>query len=648
MHELFERGLQTGVFSLLFEELVDHLFEAIGFNLYNLFLNRTGKIFEGDFVTADSGSGLVHCAPGHGHDDYIVGMREGLPVLSPVDDRGCFTAEAGLPELEGVFVFKGNQIIIDLLKEKELLWSADDYQHSYPHCWRSKKPIIFRSVTQWFIKMDQFRQEALDGIEKVTWVPDWGKNRIRGAVETRPDWCISRQRTWGVPIPAFYDKEGNAHLSSEIIEKVADLVENHGTNYWFNTSDEELCQELGLPDGMSKGLDTLDVWIDSGSSHAAVMKKRLSYPADLYLEGSDQHRGWFQSSLLTAVALEQEPPYREVLTNGFVIDMDTRKKLSKSSGKPVALMAYVDKYGADILRLWVSSQDYRNDVPFSEEIFKRIADTYRQIRNILRILLANLYDYDHEKHAVSDENLDEIDRYILTKLQDVIAQSRTAYDAYEFHQVYHTINRFCAVDLSAFYVDVLKDRMYCDHAESPRRRSSQTAMHEIFTALCKLIAPITPFTAEEAWQYAVPFDHEDQKKTQLHRPSIHLETFPQPRTISTPENFETRWTEIQELRTKVNEQLEPLRKDKIIGKSLEACIQVKSSLLTREDSELLSEICMVSHSEIKTESGASPEVLSVEKSSNEKCTRCWRHLPDLGSDTSHPELCPRCTDAVTA
>ncbi|MEM9400356.1 MAG: isoleucine--tRNA ligase [Verrucomicrobiota bacterium] len=627
--------------------------ELEGVSYEHPFLDRSGKVHLAEFVTAESGSGLVHIAPGHGQDDYVLGQKVGLETFSPVDDRGCLTEEAGLPDLAGAYVFKANKPIIEILQEKGKLWAAEDYNHSYPHCWRSKTPIVFRSVIQWFIRVEAFRQDALGGIEQVDWVPSWGKNRIRGAVEGRPDWCISRQRTWGVPIPVFYTNKGEPHMDAETIRKVAELVEKHGTNYWFETDDTQLAQEVGLSDpnrnGWKRGLDTLDVWIDSGSSHEAVSRRRLRFPADLYLEGSDQHRGWFQSSLLTSVALGQEPPYKQVVTNGFVVDVDTRKKLSKSSGKPAALMDYVDKFGADILRLWISSQDYRDDVPFSEEIFKRVADTYRSVRNVLRILLANLYDFDPKKDSVCDEDLTEIDRYILVELQGIIKQCHTAYEKYEFHQVYHIINRFCAVELSALYVDVLKDRMYCDAPKSLRRRSSQTAMYEILESLCKLIAPIMPFTAEEAWQFANMGDKPDENELSLVRASVHLEKFPQARAIKVPEDFTERWKYLLELRSRVNEKLEPLRKDKVIGKSLEGQATIKTAKLDSEqDAELLEELCIVSKIKFLQVDSTDSEDVEVAKAEGKKCIRCWKFFDELSGDKEHPEVCCRCLDALSA
>ncbi|MDD5262794.1 MAG: isoleucine--tRNA ligase [Methylacidiphilales bacterium] len=615
------------------------------------FLDRRGKVYVADFVTGETGTGLVHIAPGHGQDDYQLGQREGLAVLSPVDDRGCLTAEAGVPELTGQYVFKANPLVRDLLREKGALWTEESFTHDYPHCWRSKTPIVFRAVKQWFIRVDDFRQPALDAINnKVKWVPAWGKSRIANAVATRPDWCISRQRTWGVPIPVFYKADGSSVMEGDLIRKVADLVEKHGTNLWFEKSDKEICALLEIDPSLKKGRDTLDVWIDSGSSHEAVLRRRagLGFPADLYLEGSDQHRGWFQSSLSTSVAVYGKPPYKEVLTNGFVVDLDG-KKLSKSNTyqKPTDLMAFVDKFGADILRLWVASQDYRDDVPFSEEIFKIVTDTYRSFRNALRILLANLYDFDPAKDRVSDDKLSELDLYVLNRLEDVIRQARAAYETYEFHQVYHVVNRFCAVDLSAFYIDVTKDRMYCDAASSLRRRASQTVMYEMYEALVLLLAPIVPFTAEEAWQFFQ--DDRDGRKAEgaLLRPSVHLSQFPKERELRLPgaEAFAARWEKILELRSRVNEHLEKARQAKEIGKSLEAQVVIGGSGLADSDRELLEEVLIVS--KVKLEPGESLAI-SVRRDAGKKCVRCWKYFEHLGSHPEHPEICVRCTEAVTA
>jgi isoleucyl-tRNA synthetase len=597
------------------------------------FLDRQGQIYAADFVTADAGTGLVHIAPGHGMDDYQLGQKVGLPVLAPVDDRGCLTAEAGVPELTGVYVFKANPLIIAILQAKGLLWNAEDYTHDYPHCWRSKTPIVFRAVNQWFIKVDAFRAQALEAIDRVEWIPQWGINRIKGAVAGRADWCISRQRTWGVPIPVFYRGEEPV-LDGKVIRAFADVAEQKGTNAWFETPADDLAQQLGLEAGLRKGLDTLDVWIDSGSSHAAVLKKRGEFPADLYLEGSDQHRGWFQSSLLLSVATDGVPPYKQVLTHGFIVDGEG-KKLSKSTGAK-DLIEYVNESGADILRLWVASQDYRNDVPFSKEIFTRVGDTYRTLRNTLRILLGNLADFDPAKDAVADADLTEVDRYILVRLHGLVRDVRAAYAAYEFHQVYHLINRFCAVDLSSFYVDVLKDRMYCDGAAWPARRSSQTAMRRVLETVVKLLAPLIPFTAEEAW-------------ASLHAPgacaSVHLELLPQAEGPGAAPAFFLRWEHLMAARSAALEALEKERQAKTIGKSLEAALTLVSPDLTAEDTELLKLLCMVSRIDFRP--GAELAV-AVARAEGPKCVRCWKQEPTVGASAEHPELCERCTRAVGA
>src|SRR5256712_2981508 len=579
------------------------------------FLDRTAIVLTADFVTMDSGSGCVHIAPGHGEDDYMLGRANKLPILSPVDDHGRFTEEAGLPNLVGKYVFDANVDIINLLRERGMLLGEQKFHHSYPYCWRSKTPIIFRNVEQFFIRIDELRGRALDAIHKeVKWIPKWGENRIAGTVESRPDWVISRQRSWGVPLPVFYSRKGQAILDAKIIRKLADLVAQRGSNIWFELNDVDLARELGLPEGATHRNDTIDVWIDSGVSHKAVcaLHPELRDPADMYLEATDQHRGWFQSSLLTSVALNNRAPYKTCVTHGFVVDLDG-KKISKSGTyeKPTAADHFVGRYGADLLRLCASSIDYTADVPFSEEIFTRLADTYRRIRNTLRILLGNLYDFESGNQETR-KNLSLIDRWILERLDEVIRDCRSAYEAFEFHKVYHTLNQFCAVDLSSLYIDITKDRMYCDAADSARRRATQMVMHEIFHALCRLLAPILAFTAEEAWRHSEAGG------------SVHLEEFPLSRERQNEASAQA--AELLKLRGVIGQAIEQARQERLIGNSLEAAVVLKSGsdVTTKIGKEELEEFFILSDLTIEH---AKEATASISKTPYRKCARCWRHRP---------------------
>ena len=658
------------------------------------FCNRTGKAFAADFVTADTGTGFVHIAPGHGLDDYNLGRVQGLPIYSPVNDDGqlsitedyLFKTSDGkdlgqqMPaELVGKSILEkhgksdANEAVLHELRIRHALLHQENYHHSYPHCWRSKTPIIFRAMDQWFIKIDhdKFRAQALAEIDRVKWIPDWGVNRIKGAVQSRPDWCISRQRTWGVPIPAFYDAKGEAILDAQIVRNAADLIEKHGSNIWFEKSASELWS-LVKPanwngaEAVSKSNDTLDVWIDSGSSSRAVLNQRKDlqhagktgdevWQADVYLEGSDQHRGWFQSSLLLSLAGNGAAPFKTVLTHGFMVDAD-REKISKSKQggyeKPQTAEAYVKKYGADVVRLWVASQDYRSDIVVSEERINKVGETYRGIRNALRYQLSNLYDFDPAKHSVPDEKLTGLDRWILGEFSKLEAEVLAAYDQYEFHVVYQKLSQFIAVELSSVYHDVIKDRLYTDAANSPRRRSTQTALHRLVTGLCQMLAPILAFTADEAWEF-VPGKNVN---------SVH-ESIWQKGEFDFSLAERKVWEKLFQFRQAVLPKLEQARQAKTIGKSLDAqvvftidpVLTLEHGLSSATD-ELLKELLNVSSLKILTTDSESKRSESnpneiyaealVSKADGQKCERCWHWETDIGQNAEHPTICARCTKAV--
>lgn len=602
------------------------------------FLERHSKVILAGFVTTEVGTGAVHIAPGHGADDYVAGMQNGLEVLSPVDHDGQFTAEVGVPELVGMHVFKANPRIIEMLEERAALLGREVYRHSYPHCWRSKTPIIFRAVEQFFISIDGLRAKALEEIERVEWLPTWGRNRIAGTVEARPDWCISRQRTWGVPLPVFFTPAGETILSGEVARKVADLVEAEGTNIWFELGDAELAARLGLPEGTTKGRDTLDVWIDSGSSHLAVLDRHpeLHCPADLYLEATDQHRGWFQSSLMLSVGMRGSAPYKSVLTHGFVVDKD-KKKLSKSeaekAGKPIDAAHFYNQYGADIVRLWVSSVDWGAEVPFGEELFKQVAEPYRRLRNTLRILLGNLDGFDPQQETCAPEEMPLLDQWILERLHEVVSECRKAYDAYEFRKVFNQLNQFCATDLSALYVDVLKDRMYCDGDGSARRRASRVAMHEVFTSITRLLAPILAFTADEAWEHA-PFASG----------CVHEQDFPEPDPRFAGRAASAQVERLMEIRHVIQAAIEARIQAKEFQKNNEAAVTLTvpagepvASLL--RDHEFASEFFIIAELEVVEGDSLSA---SVRKTAHPMCPRCRRYEPPTTADG----LCGRCAEVV--
>jgi len=606
--------------------------ELEGLEAQHPFLDRTSKVILAPFVTTDAGTGAVHVAPGHGADDYAIGQQNGLAVLSPVDDDGLFTDECGIPELVGVHVFKGNTRIVEILTEKGALLGEETYEHSYPHCWRSKTPIIFRAVEQFFISIDKLRDKALSEIDEVEWLPKWGRNRIYGTVESRPDWCISRQRTWGVPLPVFFAKDGAPIVSAELARQIADLVEKEGTNVWFEKSDAELAALFDLPEGSTKCRDTLDVWIDSGSSHVAVLDAHpeLSCPADLYLEATDQHRGWFQSSLMLSVGVRDAAPYKTVLTHGFVVDKDTGKKHAKSDkkkGKPTDAAHFYNKYGADVLRLWVSSVDWQNEVPFSEDLFQQVGEPYRRLRNTFKILLGNMRD---EKIS-EPESLPLIDQWIMERLQVIITEVREAYTRYDFRSVFSTVNKFAASDLSAYYIDITKDRLYCDAAESDRRQASVWVVGEVFDALVKLLAPILAYTAEEAWEHAG------------REGSIHEQTFPEVNAKFAGSDATNQVTQLLEIRAIMQSAIEEKVQAKEFKKNNEASVTLTvpanhTCLDLLKNHEFTTEFFIVS--ELKITAGDTLTA-TVEPTSHPMCPRCRKYEPVVKDD-----LCQRCADAV--
>ena len=651
------------------------------------FIERKAPLFSGDsFVEDTAGTGFVHVAPGHGLEDYGLGLQNGLPIYSPVDDTGQFIHTSDLPvdqqmpqELIGKAILEkngrseANEAVIGLLRERERLVHAEDYVHSYPHCWRSKTPVIFRAMDQWFIRIDhdEFRSKALSAVDAVKWLPDWGKNRIEAAVKVRPDWCISRQRTWGVPIPAFYDADGNPLLDARIVRSAGDLVEAHGSNIWFEKSAAELWSLLKPsdwtgPEAVAKSNDTLDVWIDSGSSSRSVLMRRQelnhsssdgadspSWQADMYLEGTDQHRGWFQSSLLLSLAGNSAPPYRTVFTHGFMVDAD-RQKISKSKQgqggyqKPQTGEAYVKKYGADILRLWVSSQDCQNDIIVSEERLNKVAEAYRLIRNTLRYQLSNLYDFEPGTHDVPEHQLTGLDRWIMDAFSKLEADVAAAYGRYEFHPVYQRVTQFAAVELSAIYHDTIKDRLYTDEANSSRRRSSQTVLHHVFGGLCRILSPVLVFTSDEAWE-SMPGRNMD---------SVHLSVWT-PSAFSISSEERDVWEGLFRLREQILPELEKKREMKVIGKALEAKVTLEGSAPCLEKAqshlEALRELINVSalnisHNPTSTLADDSAEDIrvSVEKADGHKCERCWHWETSVGSSALHPSLCGRCVEAVEA
>ncbi|MCX8022142.1 MAG: isoleucine--tRNA ligase, partial [Syntrophorhabdaceae bacterium] len=617
-----------------------------GLTFKHPFIDRESIIVYADYVADDTGTGSVHIAPGHGEEDYETGLEYGLDVYTPVDDKGRFFKD--VPFFGGMNVFESNRHVIGKLKELGLLLHSEGIEHSYPHCWRCKKPVIFRATEQWFISLDKcgLRDKALEEIDRVKWIPSWGHDRIYNMVKARPDWCISRQRSWGIPITVFYCEDcGEVFSSKEVFRKVVDEVKVYGADIWF-----EKGAEYFLPEGTKCGRcggdtfrkeeDILDVWFDSGVSWAHVCKKRkgLKYPADMYLEGSDQHRGWFHSSLLTSVGNEGMAPYKSVLTHGFVVD-GTGRKMSKSLGNIISPEEIIEKYGAEILRLWVTYEDYRDDIKISKDIINRLVETYRRIRNTLRFLHANIHDdFNPERDSVPYEKMSYLDRWLLSRLNRVTERVLNAYKDYSFHVIYHTIHNFCSVDLSALYLDIVKDRIYVEKRDALKRRASQTVIHETLLSLVRLIAPILSSTAEEMWSYLKGYVKEE---------SVLLSSFPEVKRHMIDEGLEAEWDVLWGIREMVNKKIEEKRVEKIIGHSLDAKVVIYApdkeyGILNKLGNEV-KDIFIVSQIEIHRGDALSANVLRAE---GEKCERCWQYSPELVKDGEFKNICRRCADTL--
>ncbi|MBQ6796392.1 MAG: isoleucine--tRNA ligase [Clostridia bacterium] len=620
------------------------------------FLDRESLVIVGDHVTLDSGTGCVHTAPGHGVEDYVVCCNyPEIPIIVPVDANGKMTEEAGFSA--GLTTDEANKVIAKNMSESGALLASERIEHKYPHCWRCKNPVLFRATEQWFCSIDSFKEKAVEAIRGVKWIPGWGEDRIASMVMDRNDWCISRQRRWGVPIPIFYCKKcGKEHIDREAIMAVADLFRKHGSDIWYEKEAGELlpagtvCKECGSTE-FDKENDIMDVWFDSGVTHAAVCQQRdyLSWPADLYLEGADQYRGWFQSSLLTSVACSGEAPYRTVVTHGWVVD-GNGEKMSKSLGNGMEPSEIIDKYGADILRLWVASSDYHSDIRISQDILKQLSESYRKIRNTARYILGNLSDFDPNKDCVAVADMQDIDKWALMKLNNLIDTCVAGYDSFEFHQVYHAVNKFCVVDMSNFYLDVLKDRLYCDSTDGASRRAAQTAMYLILDALVRLISPILAFTSDEIWKF-MPHSADCELE------NIALNDMPKKVEVEADEEFIAKWDRIHAIREDVQKALELERKEKRIGKSLEACVTLvcEGELLefVRNCAAELPAVFIVSDVKIEEGKGESAEdcavpelAVKVSKAEGEKCERCWMYSHSVGTSEEHPTLCARCADVL--
>ena len=625
------------------------------------FMERESLIILANYVTLDTGTGIVHTAPGHGREDYMSGLQYNLPVFSPVDSEGVFTDEAG--PYEGMFIYDANKRINSDLIEKGYLVRETAISHSYPHCWRCKKPVIFRATEQWFISMEKnnLRENALAGIKKVVWTPRWGMERIYGMVEVRPDWCLSRQRTWGVPLTVFTCEScGEVFKDEQVAEKIVAVFAEEGADAWFKydadhfLGENRSCTNCGSTKFIKEN-DILDVWFDSGVSYAAVLEERenLRAPADLYLEGSDQHRGWFQSSLLASVGTRGVPPYQGVLTHGFVVD-GQGKKMSKSIGNVIAPEEIIKKYGAEILRLWVSSEDYRDDIKISDEILKQLSDAYRKIRNTIRFLLGNLYDYKPQTDRVAYKDMEELDRWAVCQFELFKRKAIKAYADFDFHVVFHGLHQFCGVTMSAFYLDIIKDRLYTALPASLERKAAQTVLYDVLSGLLRLMAPVMSFTAAEAWDYLPGSGDKEQESD-----SVFLHEFPEEIPGAVDNELDRKWQRLLEVRSEITKALEGARRDKTIGHPLEARVMVKAegslAEFLADKWETLKMISIVSElekTEELVEESFDSEVLtelhvSVVPASGSKCERCWLRSETVGETADHPELCSRCTSVVS-
>ncbi|RBW67355.1 isoleucine--tRNA ligase [Bacillus taeanensis] len=612
---------------------------------------RTSLVILGDHVTLDAGTGCVHTAPGHGEDDYLVGKKYNLDILCPVDEKGVMTEEA--PGYEGLYYDNANKPITEALTEKGALIKLSFITHSYPHDWRTKKPIIFRATEQWFASIKDFRSELLEAIKEVKWYPNWGETRLHNMIKDRGDWCISRQRSWGVPIPVFYGENNEPIITDETIEHVSNLFREHGSNIWFEWDAKDL-----LPEGFTsehspngefrKEMDIMDVWFDSGSSHQAVLEERegLQRPADVYLEGSDQYRGWFNSSLSTGVAVTGKAPYKAVISHGFVLDGEGRK-MSKSLGNTLSPNDVMNQLGADILRLWVSSVDYQADVRVSNDILKQVAEVYRKIRNTFRFMLGNLFDFNPSVHKVAYEELSEIDRYMLVKLNNLIDRVTKGYEEYQFSSIYHAIHNFCTIDMSSFYLDIAKDTLYIEAEDNQKRRAIQTVLYEVLVSLTKLTSPILSHTADEVWEH-IPGVVED---------SVQLTLMPKAVSVENAKEIEGKWDTFMDVRDEVLKALEEARNQKVIGKSLTAQIQLYAAQSAKELLKSLTnldQVFIVSKAELAGNIDEAPEhaqkfenvAVVVTQAEGETCERCWVVTPEVGKNTNHPTLCPRCAEVI--